>query len=115
MKGGKVAERDDGPEQGFGEGPPSGPEKSPLGAGAGLFEAVLLYSAFWLRALFPWSPAAVGPADPAWHFAGLLGLLPAGTLVLWVMRRGDGFGAFSLEPKPRPKPPTKPRATSWRT
>lgn len=69
--------------------------------GAGLFEAALLYSTFWLRAFFPVSAAGLSPSDPAWHVATLVNLVPAGALILWVMHREDGFAAFGLDPRPR--------------
>ncbi|HUX41484.1 MAG TPA: CPBP family intramembrane glutamic endopeptidase [Rectinemataceae bacterium] len=72
----------------------------------GLVEAGLLYSVFWLRAFFPGlGTGAVGAggglAAPAWHFAILLNLVPAGLLILWMMRRGEGFAAFGLRWRPR--------------
>lgn len=69
----------------------------------GLLEALILYSCFWLRALFPAAASSLGPADPAWQLSILLNLLPAGALFLWVMGRGEGFGAFGLEFRLRPR------------
>ena len=80
----------------------------------GLVEAGLLYSVFWLRAFFPGlgtvamanSGALTRPtglADPAWHFSILLNLVPAGLLILWMMRRGEGLAAFGLGARPRPR------------
>lgn len=73
------------------------------GSGAGIFEAALLYSTFWLRALLPLGGPGVGPGDPVFHLTVLLNLLPAGALILWVMHRGEGLSAFSLDHSPRPR------------
>ncbi|HUX36296.1 MAG TPA: CPBP family intramembrane glutamic endopeptidase [Rectinemataceae bacterium] len=70
--------------------------------GAGIFEAALLYSTFWLRALLPLGGHGIGPADAIFHLSILLNLVPAGGLILWVMHRGEGFPAFSLDTKARP-------------
>ncbi len=84
------------------------------GWGAGLFEAALLFSVFWLRSFFPGLGIGsvaksdgilgpIGPADTAWHFGILLNLLPAGALILWTMQRREGLDAFELRPRPAPR------------
>lgn len=78
-----------------------GPE---LGRGAGLFEALLLYSTFWLRGLlFPAAWGVGGPASPTWHLAALAGLIPTGALILWMIVRSEGLRAFSIRLRPRPR------------
>ena len=75
-----------------------------------LFEALLFFSAFWLRAYIPVGPfdpsalaaaTAKGLSLPSFHAANLLFLLPATALLLYLIASKDGIAAFGIRPLPR--------------
>jgi membrane protease YdiL (CAAX protease family) len=72
-------------------GPPRGKPRRPL------LEAALVLTAFYASAFIPFGPGAGRIASPAFH-AGILALDALRViLLLFVMARADGLGAFGLE------------------
>jgi membrane protease YdiL (CAAX protease family) len=68
-----------------------------------LIEAALIFLAFWLGALLPANPAAVGAAlaKPLYHVAMVAEILPKALLLLYIMHRSEGLRAFPGMAKPR--------------
>ena len=69
-----------------------------------ILEAGLVFAAFWLTAYLPGNASAYGQAlaDPYHHLAMALSLLPKALLLLYLMARIDGLGAFRGLARPRP-------------
>jgi len=63
-----------------------------------LFEAALVFAAFWLAAYLPADPSAAGAAlaSPAFHVALLAQLIPKALLLLYLMSRAEGLAAFGM-------------------
>ncbi|MEI6873586.1 MAG: CPBP family intramembrane glutamic endopeptidase [Spirochaetota bacterium] len=69
-----------------------------------LLEALLFFSAFWLRAYIPGGSASgANLASASAHLGILLTLLPSMALLLYLMVRLEGLAAFGINPRPRPR------------
>jgi membrane protease YdiL (CAAX protease family) len=99
------------------EGLPEGQEASPRGLRAllsadgnrlgsparPLFEAGLVFAAFYLGSWLPSDPSMVGTAlaRPLYHLAMLAEILPKALLLLYLMHRSEGLAAFPGIERPR--------------